>query len=82
MISVDPGAHGRAWCSCRKASRAQLADRQVTTVEKTHSTGGRWTGADIDHAMRDDLTIEQIAADLGRTYAAISNGREERIGDN
>ena len=56
-------------------SRTLTAKRQARTAKDAKSTGKRWTGAEVELALREDLTIEQIAGMLGRTYAAVSNVR-------
>lgn len=59
-----------------EASRAALAQRQARTTARAKSSGRRWTGPEVEQAIRDDVPIEQIASQLGRTYAAISNVRK------
>ena len=56
-------------------SRAKSSVRQSRTSKDARSTGKRWTGPEVELALRDDLTIEQIAGMIGRTYAAVSNVR-------
>lgn len=69
-------ALGCRCAACTAAGTAYLVERQERTRDKAHSQGGRWTGQDIDMAMRDDLPLERIADELGRTYAAVSNVRK------
>ena len=56
-------------------SSAKSSGRQSRTTKNARSTGKRWTGVEVELALRDDMTIEQIAGMIGRTYAAISNVR-------
>lgn len=68
-----------AGCDCEKcaeAMRIYLLQRNQRTQDTARAMGKRWTGPEVEHAIRDDLSIEQIAADLGRTYAAVSNVRK------
>jgi hypothetical protein len=73
--------HGRTrqeWV-CRKCISArvvarlpgQRADRQAGTAPHATSSGEEWTLAELETALRDDLTISQAALELGRTYQAV-----------
>ncbi|WGH93890.1 hypothetical protein QDX21_03565 [Auritidibacter ignavus] len=57
-------------------SAERIAMRQARTVQSARKTGKQWTGAEVEMVARRDLTIEQIATALGRTYAAVSNVRQ------
>ena len=59
--------------ACTAAVAAQSAERQARTVPGAHRHGHRWTVMDAETAMRTDLTIEERAALLGRTHAAVDD---------
>lgn len=87
LAGFDPAwyEHGRtetyqAGCDCEacaEAMRAWLAERQERTRGGARHHTKRWTGPEVEHALRDDIPLEQVAADLGRTYAAVSNVRRQ-----
>lgn len=86
LQSFDPSTreHGlvstyQAGCSClscTEAMRAWLAERNEATRSDARHHTKEWTGVEVEHAIRDDLSIAQIARDLGRTYDAVSNVRK------
>jgi hypothetical protein len=54
--------------------RSWHRDRNEATHPGAAHHGQRWTGADAEVAItRIDLTIEERATILGRTYAAVDN---------
>lgn len=61
---------------CAEVMRLFLAERNESSRKTAQKHGGRWTGPEVEHALRDDLPLEEIARDLGRTYAAVSNVRK------
>ena len=85
LESFDPAEHehgltgtyqrGCDCDECAEATRQYLARRNERSRETAHAHGGRWSGREIRYALREDLTMEQISRDLGRTYSAISNVR-------
>lgn len=67
-----------AGCRCQSCSELRKKDsieRQERTKRKAVGHGNQWTAQEVATAIRQDLTIEQIAKILGRTYAAVSNVR-------
>lgn len=61
---------------CAQAMRHWLVERQQRTPKTARHHAQSWTGPDVEYALREDRTIKQIAADLGRTYSAVSNVRD------
>ena len=63
-------------CDC-DACRAAVARASAERVERSrpgaYRHGARWTLQDAETAMRTDITIEERAALLGRTYAAVDD---------
>ncbi|MCR1785289.1 hypothetical protein KVF89_22305 [Nocardioides carbamazepini] len=61
--------------TCVACMDAALTERTAAAQERTAGTARRhaqrWTGAEVEIARRDDLTVEQAAAMLGRTYHAV-----------
>ena len=45
------------------------------TLNAAHKHRQQWTGAELDIALRDDLTAREKARRLGRTYMAIKAAR-------
>lgn len=86
LEGFDPAEHehGRtetyqAGCpcdACAEAMRVWLAERQQRTRLPARHHTKAWTGPEVEYALREDLKLEQIAADLGRTYSAVSNVRD------
>lgn len=56
-------------------SRLATAQRQQRSTTTARRNGRSWTGTEVELAIRDDLTIEEIGRRLGRSYASISNVR-------
>lgn len=81
--SVRGRRHGtvscyRAGCRCEdcrtgEARRVRDRDAQRSTQTQAGATkrGQQWTGPEMELAMREDLTIVEIAARLGRSYKAV-----------
>jgi hypothetical protein len=59
----------------RPAKRATDAARQARTVDNARRHGYVWTGPELELTAREDLTIEQIALMLGRSYYAVKTAR-------
>ncbi len=59
--------------ACRTATAHASAERVERTRPGAHRHGARWTLQDAETAMRTDITIEERAALLGRTYAAVDD---------
>lgn len=59
--------------ACMRASAGEMAARQARTVQGAYRHGAAWTSVDAETALRPDLTIEEKAALLGRTHAAVDN---------
>ena len=57
-----------------RARRRQVA-AQAQTTDAARRHGYVWTGPELEIAARDDLTVEQIALMLGRTYNAVASAR-------
>lgn len=59
---------------------ARQARYKTRTNEKSREAASRrgepWTETDLEVAARDDLTSEQVAAELGRTFFAAENMRQ------
>ena len=61
-------------CSeCQDAMISYLRERNARTREKATRTGKTWTELDLEIAARTDISIEEKANLLGRTYAAVDN---------
>jgi hypothetical protein len=63
-------------CDCERCLAAVAEtdrQRQARTVPGAHRHGRRWNALDAETAMRTDITIEERAALLGRTYAAVDD---------
>lgn len=58
---------------CASATRERSAQRQPRTVPGAMRHGHMWTAEDAEIALDSSLTIEQRAARLGRTHAAIDD---------
>lgn len=58
---------------CRGAAAAATRERNEATRPGARRHGAKWTGADAAIAFRDDITIAERAAILGRTYASVDN---------
>lgn len=67
---------GCVCADCAEAMRHWLVERQQRTSKTARHHTKSWTGPDVEYALREDRTIKQIAADLGRTYSAVSNVRD------
>ncbi len=61
-------------CMARQA-RERIAAAQGRTRSIAVSRGKIWTGVEDDLVMRDDLTMEELAVLLERTYAAVVGRR-------
>lgn len=77
-ITADHGtrrayAQGCDCDACRTAVARASAERVERTRPGAHRHGARWTQQDAETAMRTDITIEERAALLGRTYAAVDD---------
>jgi hypothetical protein len=53
-------------------SRRRKARKNDESRERATRHGQRWTGPEMETALRDDLTIAEIARMLGRTRQAVS----------
>lgn len=51
--------------SSKRFAKAQRA------TESGQNRGKQWTGPDMEIALRADLTVQEAAKMLGRTYAAV-----------
>lgn len=58
---------------CAAMSGEETRRRQARTRPTARRSGARWTGADAEIAMREDLTIEEKAVMMGRTFAAVDD---------
>lgn len=56
--------------SARTASR-----RNATSRDAASHHGQQWTGPELEVAAREDLAVEQVAAQLGRTISAVYGAR-------
>lgn len=62
----------------RMAKRNRSASEvQARTLEGADHRYQQWTGAEMELAMRDDISARQIAIMLGRTYHAVVNMRRK-----
>lgn len=64
---------------CREAKRADNSDfsgaraiLQQKSLGDAKRRGYQWTGPELELAARDDLPVSEIAARLGRSYAAVT----------
>jgi predicted transcriptional regulator len=65
-------------CSeCHKGKRSYRTSLQSETREKATRHGQQWTGPELEIAGREDLTVRQAAARLGRSYASVANMRHK-----
>lgn len=55
--------------------RVARSGRQHRTVLAATRNGSQWTAYEVELAAREDLTIEQVAALIHRTYEAVVNTR-------
>lgn len=60
----------RRYGSMRDDLLKESQSRQDATLTAANSNGKPWSPDDDEIAMRDDLTIAEIAEALGRTYRA------------
>jgi hypothetical protein len=58
-----------------KAPGLRTARRQARTLEQAKRHRYMWTGPELEIAARSDLTVQQIALMLGRTYYAVRGMR-------
>lgn len=58
---------------CREAMRVYLADRQARSREHASRHGRVWQQWEAEVAFDTSLTIEERAARIGRTFAAVDN---------
>jgi len=65
--------------TCSTCWPALLAERaavvQARTARSAGHHGAEWTGPEIEIVLRPDLTAEEVAAMLGRTYNAVVTAR-------
>jgi hypothetical protein len=59
----------------RRRRRASQAASQANTIATAQRQGYVWTGPELEVAARTDLTVEQAALMLGRTYNAVASAR-------
>jgi hypothetical protein len=70
--------YNRSGCRCDACRAAKAVDtakrnqRRFTATADGAKRGQQWTGVEMEFALREDLTIREIAKELGRTYAAVS----------
>jgi DNA-binding NarL/FixJ family response regulator len=70
------GYHRGCHCDiCQAAHDASMRERQDRTRQTAVSHGEPWRADEDDAVMDRSRRIEDIAADLGRTYAAVDNRR-------
>lgn len=80
-------ARGCRCADCRVAKREYdradggNAKRQAETLEKAARLGNQWTGPELEVAARNDLSLREIAALLGRSYASVANMRHKMKAD-
>jgi len=72
----------RSWSTrCRDCTRPAVQENQRGRQAETEPTAthhrDRWTGAEIDLLMRDDLSNQQVATMLGRTLYAVMAARKK-----
>lgn len=82
-IARGPVSHGVAGFNsgcrcqvCHSAQLAQLRERQARTIPTATSHGAVWTDKEDEIVLDQTRRMEDIAYELGRTYAAISNRRQ------
>jgi Homeodomain-like domain len=89
---TEPPVHGHTGytdygCRCATCSRAKAAYFARYTARRDAELpaarrGAEWTGPDLEIAMRDDLSITEIARMLGRSYSTVVRMRSRiRHGD-
>lgn len=72
----------RAGCRCAdctaaadKSAHERYKRRLADTLPTATKSGQHWTGPEMEVAMREDLTVTEIAKMLGRTYKAVAARR-------
>jgi ParB-like chromosome segregation protein Spo0J len=68
----------RCEACCQAATRVSGAYRteaQAESLAAATNYGKQWTGPELEIAARDDLTTKEVAAMLGRSFAAVVNMR-------
>lgn len=82
---IEHGVEGyNYWgCRCEECKEAAAASTrrrrgayQSRTLSQARNYGKEWTGPELELAARTDLTAEEVASMLGRTYAAVARMRE------
>lgn len=70
-------------CCERKAvlTEHQRQRRARETVDGARNSGKQWTGADLEIALREDLSVTELALLLGRTYASVDMARVKSRND-
>lgn len=70
-------------CRCDTCAKAQAKNNhayynssQAVTLPQARNNGKQWTGPELELASRDDLTANEVAAILGRTFAAVHATRK------
>lgn len=59
-----------------QAARAYASYQSKTKAQATKKPGTRWTKEEITLALRDDLTLREIALQLGRSYSSVQKMRQ------
>lgn len=68
-VAEHPDRH-RAKCE------SFVREEQGRTAPRAQRSGARWTAEDLDVALSDDRSVEDVAILLGRTYLAVVSARQ------
>ena len=71
----DEEYRGRELTRGRDMSSRHSKKKQVRSLAGASRRGLQWTGPELEMVMRSDLTVEQIAKAIGRTFAATAHAR-------
>lgn len=71
----EPSRRFRQSDQGKRIIAAHVKARQDATLDRAHNHRKHWTGPELELAARDDLTVEQIAVMLGRSYFAVAIAR-------
>lgn len=61
--------------SAKEHTRQAVSKVQGKTLEGATNHGRKWTGPELEIALREDLSVAEAAALLGRTFYAVSTAR-------
>ena len=53
-----------------------IAAKQADTVPGAKNAGRRWSGPELELALREDMNVQELATLLGRSYLAVVKARQ------